>query len=384
MALSCVAARRCGGASRRPEGYDEIGDSPTRRLEKRDRQAPFDHFSGPGRRAGGPLEGGRRARAAARRSSRIPHPLHGGTMHNKVVYRAVQALTRSGFATLRFNFRGVGLSEGRYDAGRGEIDDFRAALDEAERDGGPAARGRADSPSASAVGLQGASPADPRVAAFVGARPAARDRVGTAACRGPRVPALFVVGERDAFGPPEELARFVGGSGTDRRRAGSRPLLRGQPRGARRRRSRDFCRRCPSRRRPPHGAPVRERRARSRPRRARDLLDLARGTLEAHFRGEPPPRLASDRAETFGEPRGLFVTLRKDGELRGCIGTLAPDGRPDARASRSSRCAPRSRTRASRRSTPEELPRLRDRDLGPDRAASRSRARRRSRSAGTA
>jgi AmmeMemoRadiSam system protein A len=57
-----------------------------------------------------------------------------------------------------------------------------------------------------------------------------------------------------------------------------------------------------------------------------DLLGLARGTLAAHFRGQPPPRLASDRAEAFGEPRGLFVTLRKDGELRGCIGTLAPTG----------------------------------------------------------
>jgi AmmeMemoRadiSam system protein A len=56
------------------------------------------------------------------------------------------------------------------------------------------------------------------------------------------------------------------------------------------------------------------------------LLALARGTLEAHFRGEPPPRLASDRAATFGEPRGLFVTLHKAGRLRGCIGTLSPTG----------------------------------------------------------
>ena len=58
----------------------------------------------------------------------------------------------------------------------------------------------------------------------------------------------------------------------------------------------------------------------------RALLELARGSLEAHFRGEPPPRLGSDRAEGFGEPRALFVTLRKGGDLRGCIGTLAPEG----------------------------------------------------------
>ena len=57
-----------------------------------------------------------------------------------------------------------------------------------------------------------------------------------------------------------------------------------------------------------------------------DLLALARGTLAARFRGDPSPRLSSDRAETFGEPRGLFVTLHKGGALRGCIGTLAPTG----------------------------------------------------------
>ena len=58
----------------------------------------------------------------------------------------------------------------------------------------------------------------------------------------------------------------------------------------------------------------------------RQLLALARGAIAAHFRGEQPPRLASDRAETFGQPRALFVTLRRDGQLRGCIGTLAPEG----------------------------------------------------------
>lgn len=58
-----------------------------------------------------------------------PHPLFGGTMHNKVVYHAAQTLRRYGLAVLRFNFRGVGLSEGAYDDGRGETADVRAALD---------------------------------------------------------------------------------------------------------------------------------------------------------------------------------------------------------------------------------------------------------------
>lgn len=58
----------------------------------------------------------------------------------------------------------------------------------------------------------------------------------------------------------------------------------------------------------------------------RELLSLARRALEAYFRGDPPPRLASDRAESFGQVRALFVTLRRRGNLRGCIGTLSPEG----------------------------------------------------------
>jgi alpha/beta superfamily hydrolase len=58
-----------------------------------------------------------------------PHPLFGGTMHNKVVFQTAKALHRFGIPVLRFNFRGVGLSEGVHDKGRGEQDDVRAALD---------------------------------------------------------------------------------------------------------------------------------------------------------------------------------------------------------------------------------------------------------------
>src|SRR5271156_198034 len=58
-----------------------------------------------------------------------PHPLSGGTMHNKVVYQAAKALHEQGAPVLRFNFRGAGLSEGQHDKGRGEQEDVRTALD---------------------------------------------------------------------------------------------------------------------------------------------------------------------------------------------------------------------------------------------------------------
>jgi uncharacterized protein len=138
-----------------------------------------------------------------------PHSLHGGTLHNKVVYRAAQALSLAGFGTLRFNFRGVGLSEGRYDSGRGETADFRAALDETERlGGGPMVAGGFSF--GSAVALK-AIAGDPRVLAFIGVGlPVSAESAGL---ERPRVPALFVVGERDTFGPPARLREFLDGSG---------------------------------------------------------------------------------------------------------------------------------------------------------------------------
>jgi alpha/beta superfamily hydrolase len=58
-----------------------------------------------------------------------PLPTKGGTMHTKVVFQAAKALTRISCAVLRFNFRGVGRSAGAWDNGRGEMDDYRAAVD---------------------------------------------------------------------------------------------------------------------------------------------------------------------------------------------------------------------------------------------------------------
>ncbi len=58
-----------------------------------------------------------------------PHPQHGGTMHNKVIYALNQVFTRQGFCTLRFNFRGVGRSQGGFGRGEGELTDAASALD---------------------------------------------------------------------------------------------------------------------------------------------------------------------------------------------------------------------------------------------------------------
>ena len=62
-----------------------------------------------------------------------PHPLYGGTMQSKVVFRAARALVDQGLATMRFNFRGTGASQGTHDEGRGERADVAAALDELAR-----------------------------------------------------------------------------------------------------------------------------------------------------------------------------------------------------------------------------------------------------------
>ena len=80
----------------------------------------------------GPLEALLDAPAAEPRAAVVfahPLPTHGGTMHTKVVFQSAKALARIGCVVLRFNFRGVGSSAGAWDNGRGELDDYKAALD---------------------------------------------------------------------------------------------------------------------------------------------------------------------------------------------------------------------------------------------------------------
>ena len=75
----------------------------------------------------GRLEAALRLAAPARAAVLLahPHPLHGGTLDHPVLFHADRELNRAGSLTLRFNFRAVGTSEGRHDAGRGELDDLR-------------------------------------------------------------------------------------------------------------------------------------------------------------------------------------------------------------------------------------------------------------------
>jgi len=132
------------------------------------------------------------------------HPLHGGMMHFKVVFRAAKALQSAGLAVLRFNFRGVGRSEGAYDHGTGEQEDARAALFEVQDrvPGVPLVLGGFSFGSVVALGV---AARDPRVrAVFALGYPVtmAGDHAYLASIARPR---LFVQGEHDEFGPGEAL-----------------------------------------------------------------------------------------------------------------------------------------------------------------------------------
>lgn len=135
-----------------------------------------------------------------------PHPLHGGTMHTKAVYRSAQALNEAGMLALRFNFRGVGSSTGSYDEGVGEQDDLRAALDwlTAEHPGLPIVVGGFSFGSMVALTL-GAE--DDRVDALVGlGLPVDMDeRYDFGFLAETDKPVLVVQAENDELGPAERV-----------------------------------------------------------------------------------------------------------------------------------------------------------------------------------
>jgi alpha/beta superfamily hydrolase len=153
-----------------------------------------------------------------------PHPLFGGTLHNKVVFHTMKALSSFGFPVLRFNFRGAGISQGEHDHGNGEVEDVRTALDWLDAEFHLPLLFAGFSFGA-AVGLRAACP-DARVKALIGvgvpAVPVAAD------AEAPRVyrfdflgdcakPKLFVSGARDQFGPRAKLEALVASAAEPKR-----------------------------------------------------------------------------------------------------------------------------------------------------------------------
>jgi len=136
-----------------------------------------------------------------------PHPLFGGTMHNKVVYQAAKSLDALGLAVLRFNFRGAGLSAGTHDRGGGEQEDVRAALDFLAEDFPGVPLLLAGFSFGCWVGLR-VGCADVRVAELIGLGTPVNnmDFSYLQSCAKPK---LFVHGSTDQFGAREKIEALV-------------------------------------------------------------------------------------------------------------------------------------------------------------------------------
>jgi len=132
-----------------------------------------------------------------------PHPLFGGTMHNKVVHAAAEAIVGTGLPVLRFNFRGVGGSGGAHDGGSGEQDDLRAVMDHLA---GlyPRRPLLAAGYSFGAFVVLAVGCRDPRVHALIGIG-IPINLVGFGFLRECRKPLTLVQGDEDAFGPLPQL-----------------------------------------------------------------------------------------------------------------------------------------------------------------------------------
>ena len=135
------------------------------------------------------------------------HPLQGGVMHFKVVFRAAKALQHEGLAALRFNFRGVGRSHGVHDQGRGEQDDLRAAIEFMENKYADAEIWLAGFSFGAAVMLRMAC-AERRVRALVAAG-APMLKYDFSHLKGCDKPMLFVQGTLDEYGPVEVLKKLI-------------------------------------------------------------------------------------------------------------------------------------------------------------------------------
>ena len=136
-----------------------------------------------------------------------PHPLGGGTMHNKVVFRAAAALNDAGLAALRFNFRGVGQSTGEHDEGRGEREDVRAGLDYLAANYPGREITLCGFSFGARVGLE-VGTSDERVAQLISIGTPV-DKYDFSFLEQCRKPILFVQGDRDEYGDVERLRKLV-------------------------------------------------------------------------------------------------------------------------------------------------------------------------------
>jgi uncharacterized protein len=136
-----------------------------------------------------------------------PHPAHGGTMDNRVIYRTGKAALEAGLAVLRFNFRGVGASTGSYDEGIGEQDDVAAAINWLAARYPSLPLVLAGFSFGAWVGLQVAV-RDPRVGALVGLAPPLRFCDFDFLLES-RKPTLILTGSRDEFCPHELMDRLA-------------------------------------------------------------------------------------------------------------------------------------------------------------------------------
>ena len=137
-----------------------------------------------------------------------PLPIEGGTMHTKAVFRATKALSKIGCAVLRFNFRGVGGSEGTWDEGPGELEDFRAALDVMAARYPDAELWAAGFSFGSWVALT-VGALDDRVRVLIGIAPPV-DRYDFSAVRASHKPKFFIQGSMDEICPLKRMYEFYG------------------------------------------------------------------------------------------------------------------------------------------------------------------------------
>ena len=137
-----------------------------------------------------------------------PHPLGGGTMHNKVVFRAAAALNDAGLVTLRINFRGVGQSTGTHDEGVGELDDVRAGLDYLAENYQEQEITLCGFSFGARVGLE-VGVNDDRVVRLI-AIGAPVDKYDFSFLENCRKAMLFVHGENDEYGNVDKLRELVG------------------------------------------------------------------------------------------------------------------------------------------------------------------------------